>query len=352
LFGVYLAIRYNTRQQLQLLTVAFLLIILSSFIVALGAPHIGIMHGVHEGIWRGVFLHKNGLGSCMVLAGIVAILLTMEVSKYRWIFHLGFWLALILLCLACSKSALLSWIILFLSLGVYFARSSRPKMAVIASLSVTLAVCSFTLQYKYKVMPPILLAQITTSIASQGFGHYAKWENIVSDFEAVQRGAPIAAHLDTGGGRLRLWGHLSKKIQDRPWLGYGVGGFWRGMHGPSADIWKLEPWRPTHAHNGFIDVWLDLGAIGLSVILLSITTAIFCSITTSVNHYLVSDLLFPLAIISGLCLLKIGEGGLLGANSLTWILFVAAVINVQMRLRRSGERSVSSRSPITYNKRP
>lgn len=225
-------------------------------------------------------------------------------------------------------------------------------MAVIACLSVALAICSFTLQYKYKVMPPILLSQITTTIASQGFGHYVKWENTVSDFEVVQSGAPIAAHLDTGGGRLRLWRHLSKKIQDRPWLGYGIGGFWRGMHGPSADIWKLEPWRPPHAHNGFIDVWLDLGAIGLSVLLLSITAAVFGSITAGANHYPVLDLLFPMAIISVLCLLKTGEGGLLDANSLMWILFVAAVINVQMRLRSSGKRGVSSRLPVTSSTQP
>ena len=122
------------------------------------------------------------------------------------------------------------------------------------------------------------------------------------------------------------------------------------MHGPSADIWKLEPWRPTHAHNGFIDVWLDLGAIGLGVLLLSIIAAFFGCITVGVNHYLDLDLLFPLAIISGLCLLKIGEGALLTANSLTWILFVAAVINVQMRLSRSGERIISSGLPITCSK--
>jgi|GEM_PF-1471820 len=345
LFGVYLAIRYDTRQQMQLFAVAFSLIMIASLLVANYFPRIGVMRGVHEGIWRGVFLHKNTLGSYMLLAGSVFFLLTTEVSKSRILYHAAFWLAVTLLTLSCAKSALLSWMILFTVLSVYFARLNRPKVALIAIVSVVLAFCGFVMQYKYKVMPPILLSQVSTSVTKSGFGLSSAWAQLVSDFEAAQRNAPPGAFLATGSGRLRLWGHLWEKIQERPWLGYGLGGFWRGMQGPSADIWKQERWRPPGAHNSFIDLWLDLGVIGLGLLVLSVAAALMGSVAPIVKGAIDLDLLFPSAILISLCLAKIAEGGLFGANILTWILFVTAVINVQKILRQRDENPLSSTLP-------
>jgi exopolysaccharide production protein ExoQ len=344
-FGVYLTIRYDVQQQMHLFAITFFLIIITSIFVAVYAPDIGIMHGIHEGIWRGVFLHKNALGTYMLLAGIVFFLLTIVVTKYRFFYFLAFCLAVLLLILSCAKSSLLSWVILFSVLGVYFARFNRPKVAVVAMVSVVFVLCAFVMQYKYKVMPPILAGQIATSIAKSNYSPPTAWAQLVSDFEAAQRMAPPGAFLATGDGRLRLWGHLWEKIKERPWLGYGVGGFWRGMHGPSADIWKLETWLPPGAHNGFIDLWLDLGVMGVGLLVLSIAFAMTGSIASIANGPSHSDLLFPVAILIGLCFVKVAEGELFGANVLTWVLFVTAVMNVQNHVGQSGEELVSPALP-------
>ncbi len=328
LFGVYLAIRYNTRQQLQLLAAAFSIIMIASVFVAIFVPQIGVMHGIHEGLWCGVFLHKNALGGFMLLAGTVFFLLTTQVSKIRFLYHAAFWLALFLLTMSCAKSSLLSWMILFTALGVYFAWHLRPKMAAIALVSIVLALSSFLVQYQYKVMPPILLAQVSAS-AAESIGASSSGAQLTAAFEAAQSDAPPGAFDATGASRVQLWGHLWDKIRERPWLGYGVGGFWRGMQGPSADIWKLVQWETPGGHNGFIDLWLDLGVIGLGLLILSIAVALTAGVTPLVKGAIDLDLLFPVVTMLGLCLTKIAEGGLFGANILTWILFVTAVINVQ-----------------------
>ena len=50
-------------------------------------------------------------------------------------------------------------------------------------------------------------------------------------------------------------------ILKHPWLGYGYQAFWRGVDGPSVDV-HLSGWIPPHAHNGFLDLALDLGIAG------------------------------------------------------------------------------------------
>ena len=71
LFGIYLTSRYSIKEQLQLLSWSFYIIIVLSFIFAIALPKYGLMGDFHQGKWRGVFAHKNGLGSAMVISIIV-----------------------------------------------------------------------------------------------------------------------------------------------------------------------------------------------------------------------------------------------------------------------------------------
>jgi exopolysaccharide production protein ExoQ len=76
-------------------------------------------------------------------------------------------------------------------------------------------------------------------------------------------------------GRVPLWNRvLGKVTQERPILGYGFHGFWQDWRPP-----ELNPshpvagdgygWFAHHAHNGFIDLFIDIGLIGLIAFLLS-----------------------------------------------------------------------------------
>lgn len=60
-------------------------------------------------------------------------------------------------------------------------------------------------------------------------------------------------------GRVPLWELLlSEHIADRPWLGHGLMAFW-----PHHEVMA---WAPSHGHNSFIDIALELG-VGASVAL-------------------------------------------------------------------------------------
>ena len=64
-------------------------------------------------------------------------------------------------------------------------------------------------------------------------------------------------------GRPSLWELLLQLVWDRPWLGYGYGAFWNGDKGKYVHL--VVRWFPIQAHNGFPNVLVDFGSIGLLV---------------------------------------------------------------------------------------
>ena len=57
-------------------------------------------------------------------------------------------------------------------------------------------------------------------------------------------------------------------IAKRPVLGYGYQAFWLGLEGESYRIILAVSWVLAQAQNGFLDVMLEMGAVGLVIVLL------------------------------------------------------------------------------------
>jgi hypothetical protein len=90
--------------------------------------------------------------------------------------------------------------------------------------------------------------------------------------------ASLALFLDAGAGlvvtmgrdptltgRTELWKEIAG-MTDNPWFGTGFESFWMG---PRLDkIWSEHWWHPNEAHNGYLEVFLNLGWTG--VILLGV----------------------------------------------------------------------------------
>lgn len=66
-------------------------------------------------------------------------------------------------------------------------------------------------------------------------------------------------------GRLEIWDAVWGLIVERPWFGWGWVSYWTPWSEPlgtlvkQADVWQL------HAHNAWLDVWMQLGIVGLIV---------------------------------------------------------------------------------------
>lgn len=72
----------------------------------------------------------------------------------------------------------------------------------------------------------------------------------------------LTGHESTIEGRGRLWEVLLAMDKD-PILGVGFESFWLGAR--PDDIWSSKEfwWHPTQAHNGYLELYLNLGAVGL-----------------------------------------------------------------------------------------
>jgi O-antigen ligase len=65
-------------------------------------------------------------------------------------------------------------------------------------------------------------------------------------------------------GRTPLWSYLLS-ADINPLLGAGYESFWLGDRLQQA--WAVFPWRPNQAHNGYLEVYINLGIIGVSLVL-------------------------------------------------------------------------------------
>ena len=68
---------------------------------------------------------------------------------------------------------------------------------------------------------------------------------------------------------LEIWKQVWRFILQRPILGWGYAAFWRGIEGQSFEVVAAMRFIVFHAHNGFLEIWLELGILGLALFTLS-----------------------------------------------------------------------------------
>jgi O-antigen ligase len=82
---------------------------------------------------------------------------------------------------------------------------------------------------------------------------------------------------DTFSGRTSLWtGAIAVAKATHPLLGAGYRAFWTDAGAGGVREYVLDWARlPTHAHNGYLDVWLDLGVPGVLLFAVFIVVTVF-----------------------------------------------------------------------------
>jgi O-antigen ligase len=239
LYGLLLAVRYPFSTILRLLGWAMAIITSASVAsIALGIDW-ALMDEPFAGEWQGVMFHKNALGRIAVMAIIVfAVLARQETWPWR-----------ILWLLLASSAFIL----------VIGSRSASARVVLFAVIGIT-----------------VLIATLL-SINERWQGVFLGIGIIVPLSILVVFHLPeIVRFLDrsvTLTGRVPLWKALLLIGWKQPLLGYGFGAFWLGsgqMMPIEIALMRLRfPWA-GHAHNGFIDTWLEVGLIGLLLIVMII----------------------------------------------------------------------------------
>jgi exopolysaccharide production protein ExoQ len=293
LFGIYIATLYTPKEQLQLLAWTFGIAIGLSIIFAIFLPKYGVMSGIHSGTLRGIYTHKNVLGKLMILSGIVFLLGALNDKKNRFILWSGLILSIVLLLSTKSSSSIISFVIV---LGIFFV--------------LRILLLNYNLLF-----PALFFLMIVGQIS-----FLCLTNNTEIILSSVGKDATLT-------GREPLWNATIGMIWRRPWFGYGFSGFWKDWDAPSAVVWRIVGWTPPNAHNGFLDICLDLGLIGFAIFLIGFITNLIRGLRW-IRICRTTAGFWPATYMIYFWLSNQSESSLLRPNEIFWLLYVTVIISM------------------------
>ena len=313
-FGVLLASRYDTRALLRLLAFTLGVAAVMSVAFSVGLPSYGLDKGDHAGAWRGIYPQKNGLGQTMVLATVVFILLRPLLAGRARLLAAGMAvLTTALVLLSTSKTALTALLALLVLSWLYR-----------------------TLRLHFTIAVPLLIAVVLVGSGA------ALW--LVGNSETVL----VALGKDpTLTGRTPMWDAITASIAARPWLGYGYSAFWMGWRGPSASVIEVIEWNTPHAHNGYLDVCLQVGLVGFVLFLAGLLAALPRAIA-ALRATATTEGIWPIVFLSYMVLYNFTETTLLQQNNIYWVLFVSTLCSgaLHPRARNTAGAVLYSAAPV------
>lgn len=226
-FGFYAAAAVEPRRFIELLARATLIAAVASLALYFALPELGRDSTIVGAPMRGVFAQKNGLGNSL-LPGLACYLYFWQ-GKLRTLRAIAIPLAAIIACIVMADSATaLSLAILLIALALFLRLLKTRGMSFVAIALLVVVVGGLVLFF------------ITSPAAF---------------FAAVGRDTTLT-------GRVQLWNITNYYISQSPLLGYGYGAFWVLGSARMQYIIGYVGWAVPNAHNGFLDMMLQVGLIG------------------------------------------------------------------------------------------
>lgn len=286
LFGIYLAARYQWRELILMMAAGFATMAVVGALGSLTMPALFIDHKAHEGAWKGVWVEKNVMGGFMV-RGFAACLCACLIStqhKKLWAFFAAFCAAMVLL--STSAGALLALLLGGTLIGAISMMRKGPAQA---------------LFFGYSAFVVVLAVAFVAAFMPGDILH------------ALGRDASLT-------GRAPIWNLVINEIKEHPLVGNGYAVFWRDQHGAANYIRVALQWGVPNAHNGWLDLALNLGLTGVFLCAAYLLIAVWRAASR-----LFDPVISPFAITMLVLGLQftMSESVIAQQNNLVWVVFVA-----------------------------
>ena len=294
-FGLYMATRFSLEEQLKLLIFGLGIGIFFSLVDFAMNPSAVI----NSSTWGGAYGHKQNFGSHMTLSLVALFTFATNAKRHRFFAWVGMSLVAGFVILSGSKSSLVFSILILSMLSLYRKYRWRGKITVL-----------------FLDLGILILGGLVTVVIIQ-------WVPLV-----ISLGKDPTLSL-----RTITWSNVIPMILERLWLGYGRFGFWnnpqlvteafRGKYGPG-----INAYIPPHAHNGYLDLMLDVGLIGASFFLISFLTTYAKALDRAYSSKKLGDI-WPLAFLTFLLVDNLTESHLMRLQSVFWVLYVAVTLSLR-----------------------
>lgn len=234
IFCVYIAQRLSPQEFLRRLLLALFVGGVLSLLYTIADPQQAIEHSmINTGSWKGVYGHKAILGRIAAVAVAVSVYVR---PKYIWERPMRWATIAIFIFLGIKSQSRASWLMMLGAFAFMFLililRNKRLSSGI--KLTIVLAI-GFCVLATVAALFNVILAEMGRD--------------------------------DTFSGRTSLWtGAIAVAKASHPVLGAGYRAFWTEAGSGGVREYVFDWARlPTHGHNGYLDVWLDLGIPGVAL---------------------------------------------------------------------------------------
>ncbi len=302
LFGVALAARYSFEEQLKILRWAFRFGALATVMLGIGSPSRALSAAGGGGGIRGVFPHKNILGGAMALAFLV-----------EWYLR---------------EQGIREKIVRIISLTAYAVLlvASDSLTSIVTLVAALAATWVFRVLYVRLQIPFAALVFFVLAVVGSVF---------LVGIEAGDVMGLMGRSSDMTG-RTELWSAVGQTILQRPLLGFGFSGFWKGASSSSTLIENQIRWTPTYSHNGYLEIALSLGILGLLFVAWMLASGLKRAWHQAKEGESHLDS-WPLALFLFVAIHNVAECTIAWQNCLEWGVCVATIISSDPRVRMAFE---------------
>jgi exopolysaccharide production protein ExoQ len=299
LFACYLSARYTTERLMQLMIFMGVTAGVLDIVFAVMMPAYGIFQGYGGNAWQGICNHKNTLGISSVFL-LSPVFFTESYGRWRKVGYGS--LQLLLIFMSQSRGAWGYTVGMLVFIGwMYLIRRVRGS-----ELTLMIIVTS--------------LALISAAVSAIYF-----WPQLMM---FLGKDASMT-------GRTEIYHEVWESILKRPWFGYGFGGFWFPGSLESQRISVVLNWPGIgYAENGVLELALQLGLVGVAIVLFFITRAFWQGLRLLRSSTYSPRIGWFLTIIALTFLCNIDAGWFLSSDTLDWILIVVACIGLNAETRR------------------
>lgn len=285
----FIAVTFPPASALRIAAITVLTILALSVLAALLLPQLGFMP--YSGEMRGVYTHKNGMGLCLVLAAILTALSWHHRLLPRPLLIASF-ATIAALAVPVGSATTIMLLMILVALHLPLKVSALPRRAAAASF-LLLLLGTLT------VVLPLVLAR-----------------NRI--FMALGRDVTLT-------GRTELWDFVDGMIAQRPLIGFGYNTFF-AMPSVIEQVTSRIGWSAPNAHNGYREILLGLGVVGLILAMVVLLGALWRALQTVMRdpHAIASRFAFVY-----LCLYlfrNFSESDLVAQSDLSWVLAAFAVL--------------------------
>jgi O-antigen ligase len=285
-FAVYLGAAFRGPHLPRVLMHAGLVMAVGSLVMIFANPTLGIHQTDNAGLWRGLWYEKNQMGMIMVASAIAAAACLASPDPRRLLPGLTLALSVLLVLATQSKTSLLC---LLVGLGavatLWSMRRGGPAFAIVV----------------------VWIGVVVGGAAAE------LW---FTDAAEVLRALGKDPSLT---GRTEIWESVMRRVAERPMTGYGYAAFWT-LDSVPADIVQAETgWPAPSAHNGWMDLLVQLGWPGTVFVAVVVALAGLAA-AIRMGGQGVREGRFSIAYLPAFLVLSLSESVLMTHANLPWVL--------------------------------